>query len=188
MFQAAVQLGIKKVVYLSSMAWDIHYHKYGFTKVIGEELCEYYWRNHGIRYLALRPGDFTPWQSWLRYGVRLLYGGVDRRDVLECIRLALENETVTNDWFPVQSDAVFSAAELETWDSDPLACVERRFPGAAALVQKYGLDIQARPLLPDLQKTTDALGWRPRHNFASFLDRLAELDRQQAVDEQVCDY
>jgi nucleoside-diphosphate-sugar epimerase len=60
MFQAAQAAGIKRVVFLSSQAWHGHYDKYGFTKVIGEELCEYNRRSHGISYVAIRPADFTP--------------------------------------------------------------------------------------------------------------------------------
>ena len=39
------------------------------------ELCEQARRNHGMRYVALRPGDFTPWgDDWVnRYGARLDY-------------------------------------------------------------------------------------------------------------------
>jgi nucleoside-diphosphate-sugar epimerase len=50
-FQAARANEIKRVVFLSSTAWYGHYDKYGFTKRIGEELCEYNRRNHGVRYV-----------------------------------------------------------------------------------------------------------------------------------------
>src|SRR5262245_25143018 len=74
-FQAAVAAEIQRVVFLSSMAWQNHYDKYGFTKRIGEELCEYYRLNHQVRYVAVRPADFTPWGTDFvnRYGARLLY-------------------------------------------------------------------------------------------------------------------
>ncbi len=61
MFQAAIPAGITRVVFLSSMAWHGHYNKYGFTKRVGEELCEYYRRNHRVRYVAVRPAAVTPW-------------------------------------------------------------------------------------------------------------------------------
>lgn len=92
MFQAAVAAKVKRVVFLSSQAWHGHYDKYAFTKVVGEELCEYNRRNHGIRYVAIRPADFTPWGDNFvnNYGLRLLYGGVDREDVLDCIQRSIE--------------------------------------------------------------------------------------------------
>src|SRR5215467_5286577 len=59
--QAARTAGIHRLVFLSSQSWHGHYEKYGFTKRIGEELCEYHRRNHGLRYVTIRPHDFTPW-------------------------------------------------------------------------------------------------------------------------------
>lgn len=91
--QAAREAGVRRLVFLSSMSWHGHYDKYGFTKRIGEELCEYHRRNHGLRYVAVRPGDFTPWgDDYVNgYGARLLYGGVDRDDVLDCVERAVEH-------------------------------------------------------------------------------------------------
>jgi nucleoside-diphosphate-sugar epimerase len=64
--QAARAAGVMRVVFLSSLAWHDHYGKYGFTKRVGEDLCEYTRRNHGVRYIALRPADFTPWgDEWV---------------------------------------------------------------------------------------------------------------------------
>lgn len=91
--QAARTAGVKRLVFLSSMSWHGHYDKYGFTKRVGEELVEYHRRNHGVRYVIVRPHDFTPWgDDWLnRYGARLLYGGVDREDVLDCIEASIRH-------------------------------------------------------------------------------------------------
>ena len=91
--QAAVHAGIPRVVYASSAAIYDPYGKYGFTKKIGEELLQYVNRRHQINCVSLRPWDFTPWRSFIAYGARMLRGGVDRRDVIECFRLAIEAET-----------------------------------------------------------------------------------------------
>ena len=189
MFQAAVQQGVKKVVYLSSGAWHNRYEKYGFTKVIGEELCEYYWRNHQIRYIALRPGGFTPWGSdFLKYGQRFLTIGVDRRDVLDAVELAVENPSITNDSFPIMPDNPFSADELREWERDPLAVLERRVPGSARLVRQYGLDVSNPPRVHDIEKTKRLLGWQPRYHLLTFLEELKRLDAEGRVDQVRCDY
>ena len=59
--QAARAAGVTRLVFLSSMSWFFHYEKYGFTKRVGEELCEYHRQNNGMRYIIVRPHDFTPW-------------------------------------------------------------------------------------------------------------------------------
>lgn len=189
MFQAAVQQGVKKVVYLSSCAWYNHYEKYGFTKVIGEELCEYYWRNHQIRYIALRPGGFTPWgKDFIRYGQRFFTIGVDRRDVLEAIELAVENTSITNDSFPIMPDNPFSKADLRDWTRDALAVLERHVPGSAALVRKYNLDVTDPPRVHDIARTRELLGWQPKHHLLTFLEELKQLDASGGIGQVECDY
>lgn len=188
MFQAAIQQDVQKIIFLSSMSMYNRYSKYGLTKVIGEELCEYYWRNHGLRYIALRPGNFTPWKSFIDYGARFLYGGVDRRDVLQCVMTAVEDESVTNDWFHVQSESGLTEQDIEDWDKNPLGVLERRFPGSVALISKYEIGLERKPVITDIRKTEEILGWKPRHDFATFLEELEELDRKDAVHQQACDY
>lgn len=62
---------------------------YGWTKVAGEELCRYHARASGIPSMALRYGMFVP-EPFFRYGIRLLYGGVDEADVADTVIAALD--------------------------------------------------------------------------------------------------
>jgi NAD(P)-dependent dehydrogenase (short-subunit alcohol dehydrogenase family) len=198
--QAAKSAGITRLVFLSSMSWHGHYGKYGFTKQIGEELCEYHRRNSDMRYVAVRPHDFTPWGAdYLnRYGARLLYGGVDREDVLDCIERAVGHLTVD---LPAgtEPDGVivnavranaFTADQLEGWEQDPVGVCERIFPGARELVEKYRLDIAGKPAVVD-QLGAAAIGYTPDHHFGTFLTELRTLDAQggaDAVGQVACPY
>ncbi|MBV9867703.1 MAG: NAD(P)-dependent oxidoreductase [Abitibacteriaceae bacterium] len=188
MFQAAQGAGIKRVVFLSSQAWHGHYDKYGFTKRVGEELCEYNRRNHGIRYVAIRPADFTPWGNDFvnHYGARLLYGGVDREDVLDCVTLAVQKLASE---LPQGTEAegiianavrpnAFTAEQIEGWADDPLAACEKVFPGSRPLVEKYGIRIQHKPGLSDLGEGAAAIGYAPQRHFGTFLDALRRLDTE----------
>jgi nucleoside-diphosphate-sugar epimerase len=188
MFQAAAATGVKRVLFLSSLAWHGHYDKYGFTKRIGEELCEYYRRNHDISYVAVRPADFTPWGTdWVnRYGARLLYGGVDRDDALDCIELAVarlgrrpgadaEPEAIVAN--AVRANA-FTEEEIAGWERDPLAACERVFPGSRPLVEKYAIDIGRKPSLAVLGDGGQRIGYAPKRHFGTFLDALGRLDAQ----------
>lgn len=189
MFQAAVQQQVRKVVYLSSCAWYNRYEKYGFTKVVGEELCEYYWQNHQIRYIALRPGGFTPWgKDFIKYGQRFMTIGVDRRDVLDAIELAVENQTITNDSFRIMPDDPLSDDERRDWAGDPLAVLERHVPGSAALVRKYKLNVDQPPTTHDIEKTKKLLGWQPKYHLLTFLEQLKHLDETGQIHDVQCDY
>lgn len=196
--QAARSAGISRLVFLSSMSWFGHYEKYGFTKRVGEELVEYHRRQHGLRYVTVRPADFTPWGAdYLnRYGARLLYGGVDRDDVLDCVQAAVDSlagATAAGRPEGIVVHAVranaFSDEQLGDWGHDPSTVCERIFPGAAALLGRYDIDVSRRPSVVD-QVGADEIGYVPRRHFGTFLAKLAELDRTgpDAVSSVRCPY
>jgi hypothetical protein len=197
-FQAARTHNISRFVFLSSQAWHGHYDKYGFTKRIGEELCEYHRQRNGIRYVAVRPADLTPWRDWVAgYGPRLLYGGVDRQDVLDSIICSVQHLAK-----PAESELdhiivnalranAFSESDLVTWESSPLDTCEKLFPGSSELVQKYGLDILRKPHVIELGDGAGTVGFSPKVHFGSFIEKLKECDAKggmEAVRAIKCDY
>jgi len=201
MFQAAQGAGVKRVVFLSSQAWHGHYDKYGFTKRVGEELCEYNRRAHGVRYASIRPADLTPWgDDWVnRYGARLLYGGVDREDVLDSIERSIEtlarDQTEGTEPEGLIVNAVranaFTAEQIEGWDADPLAACERVFPGSRTLIEKYAINITRKPGLSDVGEGARAVGYEPKRHFGTFLDDLRRMDAEggpEAVRALRCPY
>ena len=185
-FQAARANDIKRFVFLSSTAWYGHYDKYGFTKRIGEELCEYNRRSHGVRYVAVRPNDLTPWGSdWLNgYGTRLLRGGVDRNDVLDCIVLAVERLSRPLEGEPenIVVEALrpnaYTEADIADWEANPLEACERVFPGSSELVTKYGLNIKNKPAFTTSNLGWEEVGYAPFRHFGKFLEDLRKLDAE----------
>ena len=200
MLQAAQGASINRVVFLSSMSWHNQYDKYGFTKRIGEELCEYNRRNHGLRYVAVRPADLTPWgNDFLSYGTRMLYGGVDREDVLDCIVAAaqalekpleagMEPEGISIDATRVDP---YTQEQLAGWEDDPAAACERIFPRSRILIEKYGLNIGRRPSAIGPNEAAARIGYQPKRHFGTFLEQLRRLDEtggEAAVRAVSCDY
>ena len=177
MFRAAVENGVGRVVWMSSEAVHSRDNIYGLSKVVGEELCGYYHRKHGIRVIMLRPWDFTPYGSNKQYGERLLRGGVDRRDVLQVVARAVENEEVECEAFPVAREDPWTPEDIAEWPSDPAAVLERHLPGARHLVERHSLDLPESIRSFDISATKEKLGYQPRYNFLTFLRELAEHDR-----------
>lgn len=182
--QAARANGVKRCVFLSSQSWHGHYEKYGFTKRVGEELLAYHHVQHGLSYVAVRPHDLTPWsENWpQRYGVRLLYGGVDRDDVLDAVLAAIDHVARVDD-AEVVLDATrpnaFTAEQLEGWEQDPVGHLEQLFPGAAEAVGRYHLDVARRPeLVPEAGRAET--GYAPTRHFGTFLQQLTAMDPDQA--------
>jgi uncharacterized protein YbjT (DUF2867 family) len=197
--QAARAAGVSRIVFLSSLAWHDAYGKYGFTKRVGEELCEQARRNHGMRYVALRPGDFTPWgDDWVnRYGARLLYGGVDREDVLNCVEAAVRELDEDQPSEPeglvveVSRPNAFGAADIDDWEADPLGACERVFPGSRRLVERYAIEISRMPAVTGARASAGALDCAPSRHFGTFLTELARLDDELgdvAVRAMSCPY
>lgn len=205
-WQAAVEHGVRGVVFSSTMgvygdsripagdddvAWlaedqmllpgDI----YGWTKVAGEELCRYHVRQDRIPSIALRFGMFVP-EPFLRYGIRLLYGGVHEDDVAEAVMaslVALEAGVVGHDAFNVESPLPFGRADGLDLRRDPIVAVERHFPGAREVLEAHGI----RSLKPitevfPVTRLEQRLGVRPRHDFASWLEELGRSDEHAERD------
>ena len=182
-FQAMQAAGVKRMVYLSSQAWHWHYDKYGFTKRIGEELCEYNRVNYGISYVAVRPFAFLPWRDYVQFGKDLLYGGVDREDVLDCIVKSVEwlgqphAKSRGGHVDAIRNDP-YGESQLKGWEKNPLARVEAIFPGSRDLVEAYEMDIKARPMIQHSGQDDLAvkIGYKPSRHFGTFIKELRQLD------------
>jgi nucleoside-diphosphate-sugar epimerase len=182
--EAAARAGVSRVVFLSSQSWHERLATYGFTKVIGELLLEYHREHHGLAYVALRPGDFTPWgDDWpRRYGARLLYGGVDRDDVTDAVLASvayLEHADAGLALDVVHPNTVH-ASELDDWEGDPLRAVERAFPGSSEVVTRYGLDIARRPAITGTAGQAE-VGWTAVRHFGTFADEARALGPERVA-------
>lgn len=175
--------GEDDVVVLSEETPALPAEIYGWTKVAGEELCRYHLREHGIPSVALRYGMFVP-EPFFRYGIRLLYGGVHEEDVADSVMAAiagLEKGAIEHDVLNVESPLPFAPADGPDLRRDPLAAVERHYPGASDLLRARGV----RSLKPVTElfavgRLEARLGLRPRHDFGEWLAELAERPDERA--------
>lgn len=208
-FQAALTVGVRKVVYCSAMgvyggiprpqdralrvtdespvrpARDI----YAYTKVIGEQMCELYHRVYGLEVVAFRLGMFVP-VDFVHYGMRLVHGGVDERDLAQAFCLALES-AVHFGTFNLFSPTPFEEEDAAPLVSDP-AAVLRRYYADADVLDRFA---QGRTLPPaswytvagdatvvptpirtywKSDRAREELGWRPEYDFARFLRDLRD--------------
>lgn len=173
-FEACKKYGVKTVVYASSMAWG-HGSVYGVTKVIGEDLCRTYHNMMRVPFAMLRYHDFVP-KSYLAFGEKLLYNGVDARDVassnVASVQAGLAGRydlfrTIvhTNHGMPEEVRADFPTY-------GPAWC-EAQVPGSAALIEKYALRLPRSVEQHDLTEAREKLGWAPQVSFITFLKDMA---------------
>ncbi len=152
---------------------------YGLSKLLCEQMGAHYARVHGVVTVALRFGMYVP-DSFLRYGFRLLFGGVDDRDVADAVVRSLTYVPPAGfDAFDVMAHVPFTRAEAALMASDPASLIERHWPGAVALAQERGADIRSliwgETLWP-IDKARLTLGWTPRHNFGEFVEAWRARD------------
>ncbi len=201
-FEAAREAGISRVVLCSTMGvygesarapedtWNIVSEAlpllpgdvYGLSKKLCEELGETYGRRWGITTVALRLGMFVPEGSLERYGSRLLFGGVDDRDVAQAARLALTHMPDSGfDAFNIMAEVPFTNEDLVALHQSPMTVLEKHYPGCTVLLASKNID--PAPLLWgrtawSVEKAKRVLGYQPQYGFAEFLRALESGDTQ----------
>lgn len=191
-FEAAKIHGISKVVLCSTMgvygaglqtregAWgyscEAHPTQptdvYGLSKTLAEEMGRAYGR-WGVETVALRFGMFVPEGTFERYGFRLLFGGVDDRDVAQSVEAALAYKPEGGfDAFNIMAPVPFGESDLEALHTDLAGQLERHYPGVKALIATKGLSLKDHvwwPVIWSTEKAQTTLGYAPEYGFGEFL-------------------
>lgn len=171
---------------------------YGVTKLAAEELCALAHRNQGLACLVLRTSRFFPEpdddpaargaypDANLKVS-ELLYRRADIEDVVDAHLCALDRApSLGFGRYIISATTPLSRDDVGELRRDAPSVVWRRVPGAQASYDRLGWR-----MLPALDRVYDnararaALGWRPRHDFASVLARVAgggELQSRLALD------
>ncbi len=195
LLEASVDAGVKRLVLSSTMGVygsssrpddddpAIRVHEglplrpgdiYGHSKVISERLAAFFERVHGIRAIALRYGMFVP-EPFIHSGIRMVYGGIDARDVAAANVAALRRMASPGSFtaYNIFSTLPFEDEDLELLRTDPMRAVERYWPDAPDLLSAAGAKLWG-PIntIYDSQRAHYELGWRPRYGFAEFLEGL----------------
>jgi len=160
---------------------------YGTTKTAAENLCELIARDHGLPCLILRTSRFFP-EADDRDDVRssyadlnlkvneLLYRRVDIEDVVSAHLLALERAPAIGfGRYIISATSPFTRDDLAALRDDLPSVVRRLFPDYEQLYAQKGWRMFPsieRVYVNDLARRE--LGWSPRYDFRSALDRLRD--------------
>ncbi len=158
---------------------------YGVTKLAAENLCELIHRLHDLPCVVLRTSRFFPEDDDLpeRRDAHadanlkvneLLYRRADIADVVDAHLLAIDKgPTIGFGRYIVSATSPFTADDLAALRTDPAGVVARRVPGYAEQYDRLGwtmLDGIDRVYVNERARRD--LGWQPRHDFATSIDRL----------------
>ena len=147
----------------------------GMSKLLCEHLAQEYAREWEIETVALRLGMFVP-ETFVRYGFRLVFGGVDDRDVAQAVLLALNHRPQAKfDAVNIFSDVPFDLRDARELATNPNSVLERYWPGVTAVIDAKQLNLGdllwGRCIWPP-DKAKRVLGFRPHFTFAQFLEAL----------------
>jgi UDP-glucose 4-epimerase len=168
---------------------------YGVTKVAAEDVCELIHRHSGLPCLVLRTSRFFPEEDddkRIRDGYEdanakvneFLYRRVELQDVVDAHLLAIEKAaSIGFSRYIISATTPFRLADTEMLSSRAPEVVARYFPEYVDEYAKRGWK-----MFPRIQRVYDnalareALGWRPRYDFATLLQMLrAGEDHQSEI-------
>ena len=188
--QAAVDAGVKKVLFISSTSVSHPHNIYGNSKLVGESIVEAFAHRHDMDAITLRPRAFIPadnksvYKSFAEWALWYARGAVHVDDVAQAVMKGIDYLKTHDDFTPkapiftVDGAHDYTAQDLEHWDQDgPGTTFEKHYPGMAALAIKHGLDPAKKPKVLEMEDTVHVLGYTPQYSMRNMLDDLKRWDK-----------
>jgi UDP-glucose 4-epimerase len=208
LLEAAVTAGVKSFVFTSTTstfgdalvppagapaAWitedvrPVPKNIYGVTKVAAEDLCQLFYRNHGLPGIALRTSRFFPEadddptarDAFADENLKVnefLYRRVDIEDVVSAHLLAVDRApTIGFDRYIISATTPFTPEDLPDLRTDASLVAERRVPAYVPEYQRRGWKMT--PSIDRVYvnaKARQELGWKPVYDFSSLIERLKQ--------------
>lgn len=186
MLRSAVENHVPKVVWASSVVvyerehWSV-FGIYGLTKVIGEEMCQYFNQRHQINVLGLRLGTFGP-TDLLNLGFGMLTNRIAEQEVVKAVFAAIENQTISFGMYDVQTPLPFTPKDAWLYRrGQRVEALQRHWPQHADLIERYAEYLPPKIDVVDVTRTQKDLDWRVERDFGWFLDELAKRDQESIV-------
>jgi len=158
---------------------------YGATKTAAEDLCQVFHRRHRLPCVVLRTSRFFPEaddnaerrDAYADANLKLnefLYRRVELEDVVDAHACALQRAPAIGfDRIIVSATTPFAPTDLEDLAREPHVALARAVPEAAAAYADLGWKPPARiDRVYVNARAREVLGWRPRHDFRSVLERM----------------
>ncbi|HWX60767.1 NAD(P)-dependent oxidoreductase [Bradyrhizobium sp.] len=159
---------------------------YGATKAAAEDLCQLFARNHALRTIVLRVSRFFPeaddnpairdaYADANAKANEYLHRRVDVEDVVSAHLLAAEHRPASGfAKYIISATTPFSRDEMAELREHAPRVVARHVPAYAAEYARRGWRMcEGIDRVYDNARARDELGWRPRHDFAALVARLA---------------
>jgi nucleoside-diphosphate-sugar epimerase len=183
-FEAALSLGINRIIYISTTSIDKPDTHYGRSKILAEHITEDYRKHRGMNVIVLRPRAFIPswnrhvYTSFIDWARWFWKGAVHIDDVASAVMLSVDlvsrRRLGRRLVLTLDSAYEYTDADLEHWDADGAGSTFRKhYPEYYDLALSHGLDPALKPTRLDISQTIRWLGYKPGYSLASLLSELA---------------
>jgi nucleoside-diphosphate-sugar epimerase len=183
-FEAAVSVGIDKIIFISTTSVyrpDTHY---GRSKILAEFIAEDYRKHSNINVITLRPRGFIPfwnrdvyasYSDWARWFWK---GAVHINDVAAAVILSMKlisrQKLGQQLILTLDSAYEYTDADLDHWDANGAGSTFKKYYSEHHdLAVSYGLDPALKPTKLDISETVRWLGYKPSYSLANLLSELA---------------
>ena len=180
--KGALEQGVRRVVYTSSIAAmgygpelaELPLNEsaparpddlYGTTKWFGEILCQRVSRHSALETVCMRPPAFFPLPE-LQRGLWLLGVWADVSDIVAAHVAAVGAAMPsTHEAFWCTAPAPYGPDDFADLRANPAAAIERHWPGVPQWFASRGMTVPTVPVVYDLSRSRDLLGWEPAYSF-----------------------
>ena len=162
---------------------------YGVTKAAAEDLCQLFHRNHALACIVLRTSRFFPEDdddsaaraTYADPNIKAneyLFRRVDIEDVVSAHLQAFRHASALGfRRYIISATTPFRPSDMPRLRTDAAEVVRRCVPGYAAEYARRGWTMVPRiDRVYVSARARDELGWRPRHDFGTVIDRLSADD------------
>src|SRR5229473_6915836 len=183
-FEAAISLGINKIVFISTTSVDKPDTLYGRSKILAECITEDYRKYSNMKVITLRPRAFIPfwnrgvyasYRDWARWFWK---GAVHIDDVASAVILSVDlishQQLRRQLMLTLDSAYEYTDADLDHWDAGGAGSTFKKYYAEYYdLALSFGLDPALKPTKLDISETVRWLGYKPSYSLANLLSELA---------------
>jgi nucleoside-diphosphate-sugar epimerase len=119
-----------------------------------------------MRYMGFGYADFE------KLGPSLICRSVHGHDVATAVIAAAKRDDLHGEVFHIGTDTRLNNRDIIDAFSDPVAVLERIFPGAHAILEQQGFKLNPQHFWPatSIRKAKLILGWEPQYTFEKWLE------------------
>ncbi len=185
-FQAALLAGVKNIVFISTTSVDEPDSYYGMSKILAEQIADFYFRKHNLNVVTLRPRAFIPhwnhavYKSYVEWAKWFWGGAVHIDDVAQAVLKAIDYVSSNGQLkehliLPIDGAYEYTDSELANWDREgPGSTFRKHYEKYIELVESKGLDPALKPRKLAISQTRKHLGYEPTFSLGSLLRELSE--------------